>query len=45
MWVDGDVPAERLRALVEHVDSIAEIPNSLRNGTPVRLTGAALGSG
>ena len=32
-------------ALVEQVDSIAEIPNSLRNRTPVRLTGAALGSG
>jgi putative redox protein len=43
--VDGDVPAERLRALVEHVDRIAEIPNSLRNGTPVRLTGATFGSG
>jgi hypothetical protein len=32
-------------ALVEHVDSIAEIPNALRNRTPVRLTGAAVGSG
>jgi hypothetical protein len=32
-------------ALVEQVDSIAEIVNSLRNGTPVGLTGAALGSG
>jgi len=32
-------------ALVEHVDSIADIPNSLRNRIPVRLTGAALGSG
>jgi hypothetical protein len=28
-----------LQALVEHVDQIAEIPNSLRHGTPVRLGG------
>jgi uncharacterized OsmC-like protein len=26
-----------LQALAEHVDRIAEIPNSLRHGTPVRL--------
>jgi putative redox protein len=37
--VEGDAPAERLRALVEDVDRIAEIPNSLRGGTRVRLTG------
>jgi putative redox protein len=37
--VEGDAPAERLRALVEDVDRIAEIPNSLRGGTPVRLAG------
>jgi tetratricopeptide (TPR) repeat protein len=30
--------AERLRALVEDVDRISEIPNSLRSGTQVRLT-------
>jgi hypothetical protein len=30
-------PRERLRELVEHVDRIAEIPNSLRDGTDVRL--------
>ena len=35
--VEGDAPAERLRALVEDVDRIAEIPNSLRDGTDVRL--------
>jgi hypothetical protein len=29
-----------LRALVEHVDRIAEIPGTLRAGTPVRLAGA-----
>jgi len=33
----GDASDERLRALVAMVDDIAEIPNSLRNGTPVRL--------
>jgi hypothetical protein len=38
--VEGDAPAERLRALVDHVDRIAEIPNSLREGTPVRLAAA-----
>jgi putative redox protein len=35
--IDGDASAERLEALVEHVDRIAEIPNSLRLGTSVRL--------
>jgi organic hydroperoxide reductase OsmC/OhrA len=35
--IDGETEPERLRALVEHVDAIAEIPNSLRAGTPVRL--------
>jgi len=33
----GDAPEERLRELVEHVDRIAEIPNSLRGGTTVSL--------
>lgn len=36
--LDGNTAPERLRALVEHVDRIAEIPNSLRAGTPVRLS-------
>jgi uncharacterized OsmC-like protein len=36
--VEGDAPDERLQALVERVDQIAEIPNSLRAGTMVRLT-------
>ncbi len=44
--VDGDATEARLRELVARVDEIAEIPNSLRRGTPVRLrhaevTGAA----
>jgi len=35
--LSGDETPERLRELVEHVDAIAEIPNSLRRGTAVRL--------
>jgi uncharacterized OsmC-like protein len=38
--VEGDAPVERLRALIDQVDRIAEIPNSLRDGTPVRITAA-----
>ncbi|HKN92746.1 MAG TPA: OsmC family protein [Thermoleophilaceae bacterium] len=34
--IEGDDP-ERLRELVQHVDRIAEIPNSLRGATEVRL--------
>jgi uncharacterized OsmC-like protein len=33
----ADADEERLRELVEHVDRIAEIPNSLRGGTDVTL--------
>lgn len=40
--VEGDAPEDALRALVEHVDAIAEIPNSLRGGTTVQLTGATV---
>lgn len=35
--IEGDAAPERLRRLVQLVDGIAEIPNSLRHGTPVRL--------
>ncbi len=35
--IDGDAPRAELEALVELVDRIAEIPNSLRRGTPVTL--------
>jgi putative redox protein len=40
--VEGDAPAERLRALVEDVDRVAEVPNSLRGagrgfGSPGRM--------
>ena len=35
--VEGDAPATELRALLEHTDRVAEIPNSLRLGTAVTL--------
>jgi len=35
--IGGRGPEDRLRELVELVDRIAEIPNSLRQGTPVEL--------
>ena len=35
--VAGEAPETDLAALVTHVDEIAEIPNSLRRGTPVTL--------
>jgi uncharacterized OsmC-like protein len=38
--ISGEADEARLRKLVEHVDAIAEIPNSLRRGMPVRLVGA-----
>ena len=38
--VSGDAPDEQLRALIDSVDEIAEIPNSLRQGTRVSLVGA-----
>jgi putative redox protein len=33
----GDAPADQLQALVAHVDAIAEIPNSVRRSTEVKL--------
>jgi uncharacterized OsmC-like protein len=36
----GDAPEAALRELVARVDAIAEIPNSLRHGTEVRLMDA-----
>ena len=35
--VEGSATEDELRSLVDHVDAIAEIPNSLRRGTAVRL--------
>jgi organic hydroperoxide reductase OsmC/OhrA len=40
--LEGDGPEEALRDLVRHVDSIAEIPNSIRRGTEVRLTDVSI---
>jgi uncharacterized OsmC-like protein len=36
--VAGDAPREQLEELVSHVDAIAEIPNSVRRGTVVKLS-------
>ncbi len=41
--IAGDADGARLRDLVEHVDRIAEIPNSLRGGTPVTLAAVRAG--
>src|SRR5215210_6932502 len=41
--VAGNGPEDQLRALIDRVDEIAEIPNSLRQGTRVRLAGATVG--
>jgi uncharacterized OsmC-like protein len=40
--LNGDADDEALRDLIDHVDRTAEIPNSLRSGTPVRLRRAAI---
>jgi putative redox protein len=40
--LEGDADDDRLRALVEEVDRIAEIPNSIRRGTEVRLRSQGL---
>ena len=42
--VDGAATPEQLRDLVQHVDRIAEIPNSLRLGTAVRVGEVQVGS-
>jgi uncharacterized OsmC-like protein len=36
--VAGDAPREQLEELVSYVDAIAEIPNSIRRGTQVKLS-------
>jgi organic hydroperoxide reductase OsmC/OhrA len=38
----GPAPDQDLRDLAAHVDQIAEIPNSIRRGTVVRLSGVAV---
>ena len=35
--IAGEASGGQLEELVSHVDAIAEIPNSLRRGTPVKL--------
>jgi uncharacterized OsmC-like protein len=40
--LSGDASSERLEQLIAHVDAIAEIPNSMRNGTQVKLAGVAV---
>jgi len=40
--VAGDATGEQLEELVSHVDAIAEIPNSVRRGTPVKLNGVRI---
>ena len=42
--LEGDAPPAQLEALVRRVDEIAEIPNSLRRGTIVRLGRATVRS-
>jgi organic hydroperoxide reductase OsmC/OhrA len=42
--LEGDAPTERLAELVREVDRIAEIPNSIRNGTEVRLVNTSINS-
>ena len=37
--VAGEATREQLEELVSHVDAIAEIPNSVRRGTEVKLSG------
>lgn len=36
--VTAQASEDEIRKLVEHTDSVAEIPKSLRNGTPISLT-------
>jgi uncharacterized OsmC-like protein len=43
--LDGNAPEPELQALIDYVDAIAEIPNSLRNATAVRLSGAQINVG
>jgi putative redox protein len=41
--IEGDATDDQLTALVEHVDRIAEIPNSLRGTTAVELARTQVG--
>ncbi|HET8825934.1 MAG TPA: OsmC family protein [Terriglobales bacterium] len=39
--VEADAPQEAIRELIRHTDQVAEIPNSLRYGTEVKLVDAS----
>jgi putative redox protein len=41
--IGGDAPEDCLRSLLAHVDAIAEIPNTLRQATHVRLSHIKVG--
>jgi putative redox protein len=43
--LSANAPSEQLEALVAAVDAIAEIPNSLRQGTPVTLSSVSVVTG
>jgi uncharacterized OsmC-like protein len=40
--VAGEATGEQLEELISHVDAIAEIPNSVRRGTQVNLSGVRI---
>lgn len=42
--VEGDAPEDELRALLAHVEDVAEIPSVLRHGATVRLASAQVRS-
>jgi hypothetical protein len=42
--LEGDAPEADLRALLDEVDAIAEIPRSLREATTVEVRGRAIAS-
>lgn len=43
--VEADAPREVIEELVRHTDEVAEIPNSLRHGTDVKLVNTSASSG
>lgn len=43
--VESSAPRAEIEKLIRHTDAIAEIPNSLRHGTEVKLRGFEVGSG
>ena len=43
--IAGDASHEELESLVAHVDTVAEIPNSIRRGTSVKLASVRVNGG